>query len=266
MGSDPTRAGRRTKEQSSRLSRAQEWNFSIWDFANGTWGKGVHIGDPAAPLKALAAEHTEEDPRRVAILHNFHKFLSNPMVLQELANRLVTGKADGITICVLSPITQIPIELEPLFTVLEHNLPDKEELAKIATDLDESASANIASAAAGLTRLEAENTFALSLVRNQSIRHDEIWQEKAAQLKKTGLLSLCTTGRRLRHAQRHGRLQAVLPGSCTDRHSHKGVLLLGVPRTSKNAFARRLGAAPSSVTAIHGFRSHVRQPGRTDRI
>ena len=95
---------------------------------------------------------------------------------------------------VFSPITQIPIELEPLFTVLGTPVcQQRRSSAQIARNLDANSDPAVAASAAGLTRLEAENTFALSIVRNQAIRHDEIWQEKASQLKKSGLLTLATT-------------------------------------------------------------------------
>ena len=36
---------------------------------------------------------------------------------------------------VLSPVVQIPVELEKLFVVIEHALPDREQLRAIATEL-----------------------------------------------------------------------------------------------------------------------------------
>ena len=45
-------------------------------------------------------------------------------------------------------------------------------------------------AASGLTRMEAENAFSLSLVRNERITADAVWELKTQTLKKSGLLSL----------------------------------------------------------------------------
>lgn len=222
------------------VCKDQDWLSTIWDFANGTWGQGVHATDPVGPLKALATEHEPDSPRRVAILHNYHKFLSNPLVLQELANRLFAGKADGVTICVIAPITQIPIEIEPLFTLLQFDLPSQHELAKIALELDENADAGIAAAAAGLTRLEAENTFALSIVRNEAIRKDEIWQEKANHLKKSGILSLATSDESFDILRGMDALKEFCR-TIAPTGKARGVLLLGVPGTGKSAFAKALG-------------------------
>ena len=45
-------------------------------------------------------------------------------------------------------------------------------------------------AAAGLTRMEAENAFSLSLVREERITADTVWELKTQTLRKSGLLSL----------------------------------------------------------------------------
>ena len=45
-------------------------------------------------------------------------------------------------------------------------------------------------AAAGLTRVEAENAFALSLVRHGRLAADVLWEIKSGMLKKSGLLTL----------------------------------------------------------------------------
>src|SRR6202020_1238604 len=45
-------------------------------------------------------------------------------------------------------------------------------------------------AAAGLTRMEAENAFSLSLVRHGRIIPESLWELKTGMLKKSGLLTL----------------------------------------------------------------------------
>jgi hypothetical protein len=45
-------------------------------------------------------------------------------------------------------------------------------------------------AAAGLTRMEAVNAFSLSLVRQERITADAVWELKTQTLKKSGLLTL----------------------------------------------------------------------------
>ena len=74
---------------------------------------------------------------------------------------------------------QIPTELEKLFVVIEHDLPDRQQLQKIAdgiaTEQGEMPKGDdlqrLLDAAAGLTRYEAEGAFSLSLVRHEPKLH-----------------------------------------------------------------------------------------------
>src|SRR5207253_871017 len=85
--------------------------------------------------------------------------------------RLIEGKQQRAFLVVLSPVVQVPVELEKLFVVLEHPLPDREQLAAIARDLaadggglpDGAEFGRLLDAAAGLTRYEAEGAFARAL-------------------------------------------------------------------------------------------------------
>ena len=73
--------------------------------------------------------------RALLLLHNFHRFLDNPEVIQTTFAQLVAGKQQRTFVVVLAPVVQIPVELEKLFVVLEHALPDREQLERIAREL-----------------------------------------------------------------------------------------------------------------------------------
>ena len=68
----------------------------------------------------------------------------------------------------LAPVVQIPVELERQFAVIEHELPGRDDLLAIARgvatepgELPEGDGLDaVLDAAAGLTRTEAENSFA----------------------------------------------------------------------------------------------------------
>ena len=83
--------------------------------------------------------------------------------------------------------------------VIEHSLPDREQLERIARELTSDQPDDlpggddlqrVLDAAAGLTRYEAEGAFALSLTRHNKIRPDSIWELKSQTLKKNNLLTL----------------------------------------------------------------------------
>src|SRR5262249_41073417 len=101
-------------------------------------------------------------------------------------------------VVVLSPVVQIPTELEKLFVVVEHDLPNRDQLEEIArgiatedNELPQGAElASVLDAAAGLTRYETEAAYSLSLVRHGRLQADSIWELKCQTLKKSGLLQL----------------------------------------------------------------------------
>ena len=91
--------------------------------------------------------------------------------MQALARQIALGKQNRTFVVILSPVVPIPIELEKLFVVIEHELPGREQLEEIARGVatedgelpDGPELDSVLDAAAGLTRYEAENAFSLSL-------------------------------------------------------------------------------------------------------
>jgi hypothetical protein len=124
-------------------ARDQQWKLAVWDIANGlrlplqkdggTTDAGA--GDPLAALKALPALGDGKGTA-VLLLHQFHRFLNNPEVSQTAFSQLIAGKQQRTFLVVLSPVVQIPVELEKLFVVLEHQLPDREQLDRIVRELN----------------------------------------------------------------------------------------------------------------------------------
>ena len=93
--------------------------------------------DPAGgndPLAAIRSVNTLAGPDGTAILvlQNFHRFLQSAEIVQALARQITLGKQNRTFVVILSPMVQIPTELEKLFVVLEHELPSREQLAEIA--------------------------------------------------------------------------------------------------------------------------------------
>lgn len=247
-------------------ARLKRWKIAVWDIANGLRLPGspglgdATPGDPLAALRALPSL-AESNGTALLILHNFHRFLTSPEVMQTTFAQLVAGKQQRTFLVVLSPIVQIPLELEKLFVVIEHSLPDREQLERIARELTSNTPEDmpqgeelqrILDAAAGLTRYEAEGAFSLSLTRHSAIRPEAIWELKAQALKKNNLLILHRGRERFDALGGLTNLKefccrALRPGKSV---KSRGVLLLGVAGTGKSAFARALGNETGRPTLL----------------
>src|SRR5207247_10548252 len=94
----------------------------------------VGAAESLAALRALPG-HADAKSSALLLLHNFHKFLTNPEVIQTTFAQIVAGKHQRTFVVVLSPVVQIPVELEKLFVVIEHALPDRDQLERIAREL-----------------------------------------------------------------------------------------------------------------------------------
>jgi hypothetical protein len=88
----------------------------------------------AIPLAAIRSVNSlaGEDSSAVLVLVNFHRFLPSAEIVQALARQLAHGKQNRTFVVILSPVVQVPTELEKLFVVIEHPLPSREQLEAIA--------------------------------------------------------------------------------------------------------------------------------------
>jgi len=254
-----------------QMCRQENWRLATWDIEQGLQIAG-QIGaipadasgaDPLAAIRALPSLACS-DSSALLVLTNFHRFLGSPEIVQALARQITAGKQNRTFLLILAPVLQIPVELEKLFAVVEHDLPDRPQIEAIArgvatepgelpagADLE-----RVLEAAAGLTRYEAENAFSLSLVRQRRIEPSSIWELKAGMLKKSGLVTL---DRGTERFDSLGGLQAMKAfclrsmrrqGQANPLKRPKGALLLSPPGCGKSQFAKCLGSEAGRPTLI----------------
>ena len=253
----------------AQMCRNQDWRLAVWDVEAGLQIPGAEqtadagSNDPLAAIRSINAMASPEGSA-VLVLVNFHRFLSSAEIVQAMIRQITTGKQNRTFIVVLSPVVQIPTELEKLMVVVEHDLPDRAQLEEIGRGIatengelpEDGELETVLDAAAGLTRYEAEGAFSLSLVRHQRLEPQAVWELKAGMLKKSGLLQLHRGGETFSSLGGLDALKSFCQRAMR-RQGHRdplrrprGVLLLGVPGTGKSAFAKSLGSETGRPTLI----------------
>ncbi len=251
------------------LCRRERWTLATWDIDRGLSLAGAEaeaanpMTDPLAALRSLSSLATA-DSTALLVLKNFQRFLGSAEIVHALQHQLALGKQLRTFVVILAPVVQLPIELERQFVVLHHELPHREQLAvlarAVATEADELPIGpefdQLLDAAVGLTRCEAENAFALSLVRHGRLQPEVLWEQKAQALLKSGLLTLHRGRDSFTDLGGLANLKAfclrALRSPARQRLglTPRGVLLLGVPGTGKTAFAKALGHETSRPTLV----------------
>ncbi|MDB5338007.1 MAG: ftsH4 2 [Planctomycetaceae bacterium] len=244
----------------AKLCRQENWRLAVWNIERGLSIAGQSETEPTGGQDPLAAIRSlpalsSQDSSAILVLENFHRFLSSAEIVQALSRQLVTGKQNRTFVIILSPVVQIPVELEKLFVVIEHELPGRAQLHEIAAGIateegelpDGQELDMLLDAASGLTRHEAEAAFSLSLVRHGRLVADAVWELKTQTLRKSGLLSLY---RGDEDFSRLGGLSALKafckrallqPGRGNPLKRARGVLLLSPPGCGKSQFCKSLG-------------------------
>jgi len=236
-----------------------QWLLATWDIEAGlqvgsSSDSESSVADPLTAIRASSALGDADTPT-ILVLQNFHRFLASAELVQAMCRQIIAGKQTRTIFVILAPIVQIPLELEKLFVVVEHALPNREQLEEIARGIatepgelpDDLGLGRALDASAGLTRMEAENAFSLSLVRQQQVTAEAVWELKTQALTKSGLLSLHRGTQDFDSLGGMASLKAFTrralrpPGRPNPHCRPRGVLLLSPPGCGKSAFCRALG-------------------------
>ena len=196
-----------------RQKKVFEWSYSTGIVPAGTSIQSHKNRNAATkdPLMALDQVIEQVEPA-IYIFKDFHPFLTknNFAIVRKLKEIALHLKNSFKTILLISPMMEIPTELEKEITVLNYPLPSREDLSElldkiiadvaqfkqVKIDLDEAGRERLLSAALGLTLGEAENVFAKIIVKDERLSGDdvnEVFAEKQQIIRKSGLLEYYTT-------------------------------------------------------------------------
>ena len=219
----------------------------LWDCTSGVKDSvGRQVEEIFDPVEAINYLNQFRDT--VLIAQNFHLFLNcdnpEPSLVQSIQNGIKIWKSLGSCLIVIAPYFKLPKELEVLFSIIDYPLPDSEELFELQQEL---ASKNIRSnkkaaysGALGLSEFEAENSYAMSLVKKGYFSTKEVSKQKQQVLKKSGLLDLEEPVKineigGLQNLKKYfvNRSKAITSNNAKLPRP-KAILLVGVPGTGKS--------------------------------
>jgi hypothetical protein len=197
-----------------RQKSVYEWSCTTGLVPGGTVGSTIQlqknrISPTRDPLAALDQVIEQVDPA-IFLFKDLHPFLtrSNPnnhAIIRKLKEIALQLKNSFKTIVLVSPILDVPIEIEKEITVLYLPLPSSADLSdlldkiitdvrrfkQIKIDVNDPGHERLLQAARGLTLNEAENVFARILVRKERLTGDDVpdlLEEKRQLIRKNGLL------------------------------------------------------------------------------
>jgi len=191
-----------------RQKKLFEWSCSSGIIPAGTSIQSQKGRNPATldPLAALDLVIQQVEPA-IFVFKDFHPFLTRHhfAVIRRLKDIALHLKNSYKTIVLVSPVLEIPPELDKEITVINFPPPAKEDLAalleeiladlretrQVQVELDEEGRERLLQAALGLTLSEAENVFAKILVKSQRLGAEnvqEVFAEKQQIIRKSGLL------------------------------------------------------------------------------
>jgi ATP-dependent 26S proteasome regulatory subunit len=189
-----------------------------WTYSNGIVPAGTNIqsqknrnASTKDPLAALDQVIEQVEPA-IYLFKDFHPFLTknNFAIIRKLKDIAQHLKNSFKTIVLISPVMEIPAELDKEVTVINFPQPTKEDIGamldkivaevsdrkQIQIDLDDQGRDRLLQAALGLTLGEAENVFAKIIVQEQRLSGDyvnEVFAEKQQIIRKSGLLEYYAT-------------------------------------------------------------------------
>ncbi len=163
------------------LAQLQRKRILYWSYPSGVtnpakpdWAD-TSLREPSKLLRAIEAEPEAS----IWVLRDFHPFLKDPGVVRLLREVALALEKSSKTIVLLSPVLEIPRELEKQITVVDLELPTADELdaqleaiiehaqrhQSIQVELDRRQRARLVQACLGLTARETANAVAKAITQ-----------------------------------------------------------------------------------------------------
>ncbi|WOD38340.1 AAA family ATPase [Nodosilinea sp. E11] len=238
--------------------RVYTWTMTRGMVEYGNPGTGTQNNNTVSPEAAVEWVIRQREPG-IFIFKDLHPFKDSPAVTRCLRDAIVALKGTRKTIVLMSPVQEIPIELEKEVVLLDFPLPDMSELDEVlSTEMNRARGQSISTeerekllkAALGLTRDEAEKVYRKARVMAKRLTAEEVdivLSEKKQLIRRNGILEFMDVDETLNSVGGLEELKHWLQqrsDAFTERAREyglpqpKGMLILGVPGCGKSLIAK----------------------------
>ncbi|MEA5450345.1 AAA family ATPase [Leptolyngbya sp. CCNP1308] len=238
--------------------RVFTWTMTRGMVEVGSQGAGTQHNNTVSPEAAVEWVIRQREPG-IFIFKDLHPFKDSPAVTRCLRDSIVALKGTRKTIVLMSPVQEIPIELEKEVVLLDFPLPDMAELDEVlSTEMNRARGNSISTeerekllkAALGLTRDEAEKVYRKARVMAKRLTAEEVdivLSEKKQLIRRNGILEFMDVDETLDSVGGLEELKHWLQqrsDAFTERAREyglpqpKGMLILGVPGCGKSLIAK----------------------------
>ena len=220
--------------------------------------------------RMMVDKRNETKTSNTYLFKDLHSIMTNAQLLRAFRDMLEMDKKEiknNIPVIIVSPIVDIPVELDKLITVIDFDTPSIEDIAKVfnafqkkiakgssagyelATDYEIEKCVELAN---GLTDEEIKNYIARSLISHNKISQEIFYNARIDLIKKTGILDYKTPKLSMEdmggnHAFKDWIEDVKLSyedeaAALFGVEKSKGYLALGVPGTAKTISAEMISS------------------------
>ena len=244
------------------VEEAKSRSVYVWTVTHGIMEYGKPQPTPqrntVSPEAAIEWVVRQKEPG-IYVFKDLHPFIDSPATTRWLRDAIASFKGTDKIIIIMSPVQEVPIELEKEVVVLDYPLPDLAELDQVLTKqlektkqrrLDSSVREKLLRATLGLTRDEAEKVFRKVYVTAQRFTESEVdvvLSEKKQLIRRNGILEFLEEDETIDNIGGLEELKRwlTLRSEAFTKKARdyglpqpKGMLILGVPGCGKSMTAK----------------------------
>lgn len=240
----------------------QQQRLYVWTVTHGIveYGQGRNVTqhNTVSPEAAIQWVVNQRDPG-IYIFKDLHPYITSPGTNRWLRDAIASFKGTSKAIILMSPVLEVPVELEKEVVVLDFPLPTMKELDKVlhqqlertrSKRLSTETREKLVKAALGLTHDEAEKVYRKAYVTAGKLTNSEVdivLSEKQQLIRRNGILEYIEEDETLDAVGGLEELKRWLrqrSNAFTERARDyglpqpKGMLILGVPGCGKSLIAK----------------------------